>query len=143
MQRDVQPGVIELSWTAFDEAIAWMAAMTHPDCRRIYAVPRGGLPIGVALSHRLGLPLLLAMPRFPLGTLVVDDIADSGRTLAGLRRWIKPLQVMTWVRRYSAPAVCQSLMEVDDDRWVLFPWENWHNWSEDRAAYLAHERRSG
>lgn len=44
----------------------------------IYAIPRGGIPLAVALSQRLNLPLLATL--IP-GALVVDDLVDTGRTL--------------------------------------------------------------
>lgn len=43
----------------------------------IYAIPRGGIPLAVALSVRRGLPLV---DKPTSTTLIVDDIIDSGKT---------------------------------------------------------------
>lgn len=43
----------------------------------IYPVMRGGLPVAMALSHKLQIPLVDTLDNNPL---VVDDIVDSGKT---------------------------------------------------------------
>jgi len=45
----------------------------------IYPIPRGGIPLGVSLSHMLNEPIL-SKPNPQC--LVVDDIIDSGKTIA-------------------------------------------------------------
>lgn len=47
--------------------------------RRVYGVPRGGLPVAIALSERMGL-ILVDDPHTPQ-TLIVDDLVDSGSTM--------------------------------------------------------------
>ena len=44
----------------------------------VYGIPRGGLILATLLSYKLDIPLLLNASK---GCLIVDDIADSGRTL--------------------------------------------------------------
>ena len=44
----------------------------------VYGPPRGGLIYATLLSYRLDIPLLLHAAK---GCVIVDDIADSGRTL--------------------------------------------------------------
>ena len=44
----------------------------------VYGIPRGGLFFAMLISYRLNIPMLLAPCD---GCIVVDDIADSGRTL--------------------------------------------------------------
>ena len=84
----------------------------------IYALPRGGLPLGVALSHQLNLPLLL----YPTeNTLVVDDISDTGKTLEN----IKHKKIVTW---YTTPWTTVQpywYFEIKNrkDSWIMFPWE--------------------
>lgn len=48
--------------------------------RRVYGVPRGGVPVAVALSERMEIPLTTD-PSTPK-TLIVDDLVDSGATMA-------------------------------------------------------------
>lgn len=47
--------------------------------RRVYGVPRGGVPVAVAISERMGIPLTID-PTDPK-TLIVDDLVDSGTTM--------------------------------------------------------------
>ncbi|MEY2749954.1 MAG: hypothetical protein RLZZ168_1970 [Cyanobacteriota bacterium] len=49
-----------LSWQEFDRAVEQLAAHARqlPEPCGIHGVPRGGLVLAVALSHRLELPLL-------------------------------------------------------------------------------------
>ena len=44
----------------------------------VYGIPRGGLIFATLLSYKLDIPLLLNAAK---GCIIVDDIADSGRTL--------------------------------------------------------------
>ncbi len=45
----------------------------------VYGIPRGGLFFALLLSYRLDIPMLLAPTE---GCVVIDDIADTGKTLA-------------------------------------------------------------
>src|SRR3989344_1396800 len=75
------------TWQEFgkdiEEVVRWAGERNF---KSIYGVPRGGLILGVVLSHRLGLPLKLKVEELDQETLVVDDIADSGRTLENLEK---------------------------------------------------------
>ena len=84
----------------------------------IYGVPRGGLPIAVALSHRLNLPLLM----YPTDkTLVVDDISDTGRTLKSHKnKKIATLFSTKWTK--TKPDWFESY-KVNKKDWIVFPWE--------------------
>lgn len=44
----------------------------------VYGIPRGGLIFATLLSYKLNIPLLLNAAK---GCVIIDDIADSGRTL--------------------------------------------------------------
>ena len=46
----------------------------------ILGIPRGGLPLATYLSHQLN--LIMALGGATKNTIVVDDIADTGKTLA-------------------------------------------------------------
>lgn len=85
----------------------------------IYAIPRGGLIIGVILSYRLNLPLLLYPTK---DTLVVDDISDTGKTLANMKnRKIATLYTTDWTKVEPDFYVYQKQRKND---WIVFPWED-------------------
>lgn len=50
----------------------------RPPVDGIFAIPKGGLFLGVWLANKLGLPLLLAPTE---NSIIVDDIIDSGSTI--------------------------------------------------------------
>ena len=44
----------------------------------VYGIPRGGLILATLVSYKMNIPLLMGATD---GCLIIDDIADSGRTL--------------------------------------------------------------
>lgn len=128
-----------LSWHDFDKAVSRLAAMVPSDVTALYGIPRGGLALAVALSHLTGLPL--ATQPGP-GVLLVDEIADSGKTLAALRAEHGPLPALVWVKRRGCPrdpsgAPTVSDLHVVDGIWLVFPWEDRAKAAEECAAYAA------
>jgi hypoxanthine phosphoribosyltransferase len=67
----------------------------------------------------------------------LDDIADSGRALVRLSSEFEPAMVFVWVRRHTSMLACDAAMSLNDDRWVLFPWESVVCVNEDRLGYQA------
>lgn len=95
----------------------------------ITGVPRGGLIPAVLMSHRFDIPYigLEAAKTLPgdlkKKVLVVDDIADSGNTLAQIQR--HNFKTATLARRYSSTYTPSMVGEdIRDDHWLVFPWEN-------------------
>jgi len=95
----------------------------------ITGVPRGGLIPAVLISHRFDIPYigLEAAKTLPgdlkKKVLVIDDIADSGNTLAQIER--HNFQTATLARRYSSTYTPSMIgQDVRDDHWLVFPWEN-------------------
>jgi len=121
-----------LSWRDFDLAVAVIAGATGDQgLRGVCGIPRGGLPLAVALSHRLDLPLVDAPAP---GVLLLDDIHDSGRTLA---HWARPGVVpWVWVTRERKPAGYHAVLTDAGPDWFVFPWEDPGRAAEDRLAYL-------
>lgn len=97
-----------------------MATMKH--WSGIYAIPRGGLVLGVRLSHELGIPLfssesyVLTNPHI----IVVDEIADTGKTLRIFRENLNPI-VTLW-KHVDCPLMPDIYLHENRD-WVVFPWE--------------------
>lgn len=122
-----------LTWADVDAAVARLAGLVMPGRSGIYGVPRGGLVLAVALSHFINLPLLTTAP--DPKALIVDDIADSGKTLAAFPNH----QCLAMVRRWGAHCRAQAAINLPegDRRWVLFPWELNSNVIRDKAKYAS------
>ena len=95
----------------------------------ITGVPRGGLIPAVLMSHKFDIPFigLEAAKTLPgdlkTKVLVVDDIADSGNTLAQIQR--HNFLTATLARRYSSSFSPLFVgLDILDDHWLVFPWEN-------------------
>jgi hypoxanthine phosphoribosyltransferase len=95
----------------------------------VVGVPRGGLPIAVAVSHRLRIPFLADC--YPIETigmwkenlLFVDDIVDSGETRARILAYSNTEHF--WCSLFARPEVApftNAFVEVTED-WIQFPYE--------------------
>jgi hypoxanthine phosphoribosyltransferase len=124
--------MLELSWPEFDEAVAFLARQCASlEIPGVCGVPRGGLPLAVALSHGLRRPLLTE-PR--PGCLIVDDVFETGATLTSI---VTPdCHFAVWVTKNPQDWVLHA-RHVDKDTWVVFPWENRVDAERDRDAYHA------
>ena len=128
------------------EADAW-----RPDF--LVGIGRGGLVPAAYLSHRTGIPMLsvdhssgepgfadellaklAAKMRQGLNILIIDDINDSGTTIAFLRDAIatyggiadrlRIAVLITNVRsRARADYWSEAIDRSEDKRWFVFPWE--------------------
>lgn len=121
-----------LTWQEFDAAVGQIATMAQglPLCG-VYGLPRGGLPLAVALSHRLGVPLLQA-PAF--GCLLVDDVYETGRTLGPCQGL--PALTAVWISK-AAPTWWKAAEVVSTSEWLVFPWENHATAHIDEETYRA------
>jgi hypoxanthine phosphoribosyltransferase len=109
------------SWTDFDLAVAKLLARIDRKAEWIYGVPRGGLALAVALSHAMDIPLIMQPTN---GMILVDDIADSGKTIRYFRDRFAISQVVTWFHRIGCPEPVDYAAEtIDIGLWVVFPWE--------------------
>jgi len=67
------------TWDEFDKSVEHIAKKCKSfNFSGIYGVPRGGLCLAVALSHKLKINLI-SQPK--KNSLIVDDIYDTGFTL--------------------------------------------------------------
>jgi GTP cyclohydrolase I len=118
---------VHLSWDDIERE-AEAIARRHVGVERVFGIPQGGTPVAALVAAFLDVPHLLRDPlggkesgrQAIAGTLVVDDLVDSGRTAARylnagmefdacFRKAVSPLSAAP-----SAPIV---------DGWAVFPWE--------------------
>lgn len=118
-----------MTWDEFDVECANLAARwaDKPGLRGVYGVPRGGVPVAVRVASLLGLPIMDSPTRY---TLVVDDLVDSGATLARY----EGLPVDALYRKPHSPSYAPGATLVDG--WIDFPWESNETGPEDAVARL-------
>lgn len=121
---------------------------SHP-IDRVVGISRGGLAIGIALSHRLDVPFTPVeiksykedrqqgsiqcdtpeevLTRCKGHVLLVDDLADSGKTSDYLMTRLKELTQpeVTIATLYYKPTsiVRPELFVKETSSWIVFPWE--------------------
>ncbi len=120
------------TWQEFARDVEKMTAMLESKglistFKNVYGFPRGGLILAVCISHRLGIPLILDREQITEKTLIVDDIADTGKTLYPLKihyllSSLKPIIITLFYHRQSLFAPDIWLREKKD-KWIHFPWE--------------------
>jgi len=120
-----------ITWEEFNEALD---RFPNPICDSFYPIPRGGMVLAVALSHKFSKPIVDRPTKM---SILVDDIADSGKTLQNIRlRYPYPAYVLA--RRYTCKQnAITSVIEIDNDDWLVFPWENKQKAKEDYESYIS------
>ncbi len=92
---------------------------------QIYGIPRGGLVPATYISHLTGLPLISYPDTEQSHTLIIDDIADTGKTLQSLKNKFFPETIYTATLYYHKQSTIIPdiwIYEKKDD-WINFPWE--------------------
>ena len=152
----MQPELFYLSHERFLADLEAVAQQIEADVWRpdfLVGIGRGGLVPAAYLSHRTGFPMLsvdhssgeagfadellaklAAKMRQGLNILIVDDINDSGTTIAFLRQAIAAyggiadrLRVAVLINNLRSRAKADYWSEAidrgEDKRWFVFPWE--------------------
>jgi hypoxanthine phosphoribosyltransferase len=94
----------------------------------VYGIPKGGLPIAVALANHLNLRLVLDEDNLKYyeqsQMLIIDDVSDDGRTLIGIRDICNMKSITLFVKegtRFIPDFYCHTCKK---DEWIVFlPWE--------------------
>lgn len=82
----------------------------------IYGIPRGGYAIAIELGKLLDLDVITDEEYINGGTLVVDDLIDSGKTLS---KYKNNKKAVIFVKNKKTKLVDYYVEEVND--WVKFP----------------------
>ncbi len=120
------------TWDEFDKSVEHIAK----ECKffnfsGIYGVPRGGLCLAVALSHKLKINLI-SEPK--INSLIVDDIYDTGFTLNNFKD-IKGAKFFVLFSKVE-PKWWNTVNISKKKEWIVFPWESTINHHNDRNEYI-------
>ena len=119
------------SWREFDQSVDYIANQCKEmKLTGIYGVPRGGLCLAVALSHKLNLKLI----EKPLkNSLIVDDVYETGITLSNFKN-IEGVSFFVLVSK-KKPIWWNSVDLSLKEEWIVFPWENIKNKLNEEKEY--------
>ncbi|WP_300924680.1 phosphoribosyltransferase [uncultured Clostridium sp.] len=115
-----------VTWSDVENYIDKLARYTHENLDNItgvYGIPRGGLVLAVLLSHKLNLPLLMAPTE---NCIIIDDIADSGRTLLHFTNndtQFNNYFITTMYYHERSLVKPDFYLRMKEDKWIVFPWE--------------------
>ena len=119
------------TWSEFDKSVEHIAdKCKFLEFSGIYGVPRGGLCLAVALSHKLKINLISEPMK---NSLIVDDVYETGITLNAY----KDIQGAMFFVLFSKikPKWWNSVYISGKSEWIVFPWENPINSQIDRSEY--------
>ena len=120
------------TWREFDKSVELIAnKCKFLEFSGIYGVPRGGLCLAVALSHKLELNLISKPTK---NSLIVDDVYETGITLNSF----KDIEGATYFVLFSKikPTWWNTVHTSEKSEWIVFPWENTLNIENDRNDYI-------
>jgi len=120
------------SWSEFDKSVEHIAnKCKFKEFSGIYGVPRGGLCLAVALSHKLKINLISEPNK---NSLIVDDVYETGLTL----NTFKDIEGAMFFVLFSKikPTWWNSVFISEKSEWIVFPWENALNLQSDRNDYI-------
>ena len=119
------------TWSEFDNSVDFIAKK----CKKlklsgIYGVPRGGLCLAVALSHKLNIQLI----EKPLkSSLIVDDVYETGITLSKFKN-IEGVNFFVLISK-KKPIWWNAVTLSLNEEWIVFPWENLDNEINEEKEY--------
>ncbi len=124
--------MINFTWSEFDNAVEVIASKCmFLEFSGIYGVPRGGLCLAVALSHKLKINLISEPKK---NSLIVDDVYETGLTL----KTFKDIEGAMFFVLFSKckPKWWNSVFIAEKSEWIVFPWENTLDSKNDRKEYI-------
>ena len=120
------------SWSDFDKSVDYIANQCKFwSISGVYGVPRGGLCLAVALSHKLSIPLAEKPIK---NSLIVDDVYETGLTLSNFKN-IEGVNFFVLVSK-KEPIWWNTVTLTYQKEWIIFPWENKTNQLKDENEYL-------
>ena len=115
-----------VSWQQVEEYLDKLCAhilVNNIPHKGVYGIPRGGLVLAVMLSHKLDIPLLLAPTK---DCIIVDDIADSGRSLLHYTNndtQFNNYFITTMYYDKRSMVKPNYYSKEKQGKWIVFPWE--------------------
>ena len=120
------------TWSEFDKSVEHIAnKCKFLEFSGIYGVPRGGLCLAVALSHKLKINLISEPMK---NSLIVDDVYETGITLNTFKNIEGAMFFVLFSK--SKPKWWNTVFVSKKNEWIVFPWENALNTQSERNDYI-------
>ena len=120
------------TWNDFDKSVEHIfSKCKYLEFSGIYGVPRGGLCLAVALSHKLKINLISEPIK---NSLIVDDIYETGFTLNTYKEIEGAMFFVLFSK--TKPTWWNSVYTSEKKQWIVFPWENELSSQNDRDEYI-------
>ena len=120
------------TWDEFDKSVEYIANKCKLlEFSGIYGIPRGGLCLAVALSHKLETNLISEPIK---NSLIVDDVYETGITLKSYKNIAGAHFFVLFSKK--KPTWWNSVYISEKSDWIVFPWENKFNLQSDRKDYF-------
>ena len=120
------------TWSDFDKGVEQIAKKCRlREFSGIYGVPRGGLCLAVALSHKLKINLISEPIK---NSLIVDDVYETGVTLNAFKSIEGAMFFVLFSK--NKPTWWNSVHISKKSEWIVFPWEKTVNSQRDREEYI-------
>ena len=119
------------TWSEFDKSVDFIAKQCkYINLSGIYGVPRGGLCLAVALSHKLNIQII----EKPLeNSLIVDDVFETGFTMNSFKNIQGALFFVLFSKK--KPIWWNAVNLSQENEWIVFPWENKNNAYKEEEEY--------
>tara|TARA_B000000532_G_scaffold239540_1_gene229230 strand:- start:1110 stop:1505 length:396 start_codon:yes stop_codon:yes gene_type:complete len=120
------------SWSEFDKSVEHIVKKCKfSKFSGIYGVPRGGLCLAVALSHKLKINLVSEPIK---NSLIVDDVYETGITLNNFKH-IEGAMFFVLFSKIK-PSWWNTVYISKKSEWIVFPWENTLNIKSEQEEYI-------
>ena len=120
------------TWSEFDKSVEHIANKCEfLEFSGIYGIPRGGLCLAVALSHKLKIKLISEPKK---DSLIVDDVYETGMTLNNFKN-IEGAMFFVLFSKIK-PTWWNTVHITKKKQWIVFPWETNLNSVSDRNDYI-------
>ena len=117
---------VYVSWNDIEEYISCVVSDLNKRGIKptgVYGPPRGGLIFATLLSYKMDIPLLLNAAK---GCVIIDDIADSGRTLLHFTEndtQFNKYYITTMYYHERSVVKPDFYMHLKKDKWIVYPYE--------------------
>jgi len=120
------------TWSDFDKSVDYISNKCKSfKFSGIYGIPRGGLCLAVALSHKLKIELISEPKK---NSLIVDDVYESGLTLNSFKNIEGAMFFVLFSKK--RPIWWNAVNLAKKKEWIVFPWENKRNIINDQKDYI-------